>query len=307
MMNGNVVKNKQSMSIAKRKKWIFYICGISLPVIQFCIFYIYVNFNAVALAFQKYDMDSASYSWSGFNNFKQVFSDFAEKQYLRDAIGNSLLAAAVSFATIFLSLLFSFYIAKKCAGSKAFQTILYLPHVIMSVTLVMIFTYFTENVVREFASDGFRGLLFSTEHRTRYATLLFYCVWAGFGVQVLVFGGTMSAIDSSITEAAQIDGANTWVEFTKITIPMIFPTLITFTLTTIAGIFTNQMALFSIFGPRAELEDYTVGYYLYTRTQQAGNADYTYLSALGLLITAIIIPISITTKKVLEKLGPSVN
>ncbi len=303
----NTVKSKRSMGIAKRKKWIFYICGISIPVIQFCIFYIYVNFNSIALAFQKYDIDSAKYVWNGFGNFQLVFSDFAEKEYLTASIGNSLIAAAVSFAAMFLSLLFSFYISKKAKGSKIFQTILYLPHVIMSVTLVMIFTYFTENVVREFADDSFRGLLYSTEHGVRYATLLFYCVWAGFGVQVLVFSGTMSGIDSSITEAAQIDGANMWVEFTRITIPMIYPTLITFVLTTIAGIFVNQLALFSIFGPRAEYEDYTVGYYLYTRTQQASNSEYPYLSALGLLITVIVIPISLITKYVLGKIGPKVD
>ncbi len=289
----------------KNNKLIFYIVGISLPVLQFIIFYLYVNFNSIMLAFQKYDSESLKYVFAGFENFKQIFSDFAEFEYLRNAVINSLIAAVVSFSTMFVSLLFSYYIAKKGKGHKLFQTILYLPHVIMSVTLVMIFTYFTENVIREFADEGFRGLLFSNDLDVRFATLIFYSIWVGFGVQVLLFSGSMSAIDNGVIEAAQIDGVNAWQEFTKIIVPMIYPTFITFVLTTIAGIFVNQLALFSVYGPRAELQNYTIGYYLYKNTQMASLADYPYLSAFGLMITLVIIPISILVKKGLEKIGPT--
>ena len=59
-VKGNVFQNK---------KLIFYIAMMAIPVIQFCIMYIGVNFNSILLAFQKYNIDTGRYVYNGFQNF----------------------------------------------------------------------------------------------------------------------------------------------------------------------------------------------------------------------------------------------
>ena len=60
----------------KQKDMIFYILMLAFPVTQFLIFYVGVNFNSILLAFRKYDVLKGEFSWAGFDNFIQVFSDF---------------------------------------------------------------------------------------------------------------------------------------------------------------------------------------------------------------------------------------
>ena len=86
------VKNINAKSkIFKNKKLIFYIAMMALPVIQFSIMYIAVNFNSILLAFKEYDHTTGQYFFTGFQNFTKVFDKIAEYEFLRQTIPNSIL------------------------------------------------------------------------------------------------------------------------------------------------------------------------------------------------------------------------
>ena len=124
---------------------------------------------------------------------------------------------------------------------------------------------------------------------------------------MLLYSGAMGSISDSIVEAASLDGATPAREFFNITLPMIYPTIVTFLITAIAAFFTNQVNLFSFFGENAKLQNITLGYYLYNETQLASAGEYPYLAAMGLCMTFIAVPVTIIIKRLLEKFGPSVN
>ena len=56
---------------------------------------------------------------------------------------------------------------------------------------------------------------------TRFETILFFAIWAGFGSQVLMYTGAMSGISDSLTDAAKIDGMSAFCEFMHITVSAI--------------------------------------------------------------------------------------
>ena len=62
-------KKKKKLLNRKKKQLIFYICIVALPILQFCVFYIGVNFNSILLAFKTFDADTNKYVFDGFNNF----------------------------------------------------------------------------------------------------------------------------------------------------------------------------------------------------------------------------------------------
>lgn len=167
--------------------------------------------------------------------------------------------------------------------------------------MVSVFKQFTERVIP--AITGGSGLLANTD--TEFLTLLFYMVWSGFGVSVLMYVGAMSNINESVIEAAQLDGVNAFMEFTRIILPLVWPTVVVFLTTQLAGIFSNQMNLFSFYGQGAETRVQTVGYYLYRNTYVAQISDYPYLAAFGLVLTAIVAPITVLVRWLLTKFGPS--
>ena len=117
----------------------------------------------------------------------------------------------------------------------------------------------------------------------------------------------MEGISFSIIESAQIDGVTPLREFISIVIPMIYPTIVTFLVVQVGGLFTNQMHLYTFYGGGAEYSLYTMGYHLYKKTLGVGSttlSDYPYLSALGLVLTLVSLPITFTVKFLLEKFGP---
>ncbi len=289
-------------------KFLFYVGFIALPVAQFSIFYIGVNFNSLLLAFKDYSY-AEGYGWAGLNNFKSVFTDLIVSDVMRIAFKNSIILLFFTLVVgITLAMLFSFYIYKKMPASGLFKVMLFLPSIVSSVVLVIMFKYFVENALpalwQEMTGKTIRGLLGNLD--TRFATIVFYTVWAGFGPQILLFSGAMGGISESVVEAAKLDGITPLREFVYITVPMIWPTLVTFVTVGVAGLFTHQMNLFSFYGSMADYELYTVGYYLYRTIQSSQTTlkEFPQLSAFGLVLTAFSVVLTFGIKWCLEKFGP---
>ncbi len=305
-------KNKKTGKISskKRNKAVFYYAMMFLPLLQFAIFYIYVNFNSVLMSFQFYDYSDGAFKWTGLSVFKEVFSDLGNVTFLKKSVGNSLVSFLFHLLVgIPVPLVFSYYLYKKYVGHAAFKIILFLPSMISSVVLVVLFKYFTEYALpvmgKAFGLNIPITLLYDAN--TAFGVVLFYSIWVGLGTQIILYSGAMSGIDPSITESASLDGANPFKEFIFIVIPMIWNTLVTFVVVKFADIFVNQMNLFDFYGTDASDSIMTIGYYLYKRIQSSTStvADYPYLSAMGMVFTLITIPVTFGVKRLLEKFGPS--
>ena len=298
---------KKRVLRGKDKDLIFYTLMMIFPVVQFAVMYIGVNFNSILLAFKKIDTISGSYEWT-FSNIPNAVDLFVHSSTLISAAKNSLLAYVVlTFIGTPLGLIFSYYIYKKMPLSNSFRVILFLPSIISGIVMVTIFQFFVERAVPSFANQLFgikmKGMLENPS--SRYFTIIFYNLWVGFGTSVLMYSNGMSGISQEMVESAHLDGATGLTEFWKITLPMIYPTLSTFLITGIAGLFTNQIALYSFYGGGAPENLQTYGYYLYMRTKNAASdSEYTLLSAMGLLLTVVVVPLTLFVKWALEKFGP---
>ena len=290
----------------KKSRLIFYICGVAWPVIQFIVFYVFVNVNSILLSFRNFDIQSG-YSFAGIDNFKRVFSEIATQPFLKTAFKNTFLIFGISIVSMFAMLIVSYYLYKKQLFSGIFKVMLFLPSIIPGIALVICYKYFVEvgvpKIWEEVFNISIQGLLSNPD--TKLITILFFNVWFGVGSSFLLYSGAMSGISDSIIEAATLDGVTAMQEFRYIVFPMIFPTFATFFITSFATLFTNQMSVFSFSGAQADYSVYTIGYYLYKSVQTATMDQYPYLSAFGLVLTAIIIPICLLTKKALDKFGPA--
>jgi len=296
-----------SMSSIKKNQLIFYCTMVALPVAQFLIFYMYINFRSFALAFQDYSLDSGSFFFTGFSNFEKIFKDFQTMRYLRASIENSLSLFIWTFLFgAIASVFFSYYIYKKHIGSMLFKIMLYLPQILGGVVVVVMYKFFVEDAVPAIANlfgEQIRGLLSNPE--TKRTTIIFFTIYVSFGTQVLVYSSAMSGISDSIIESAQLDGITPLKELVFIVLPSIWNTFVTFMVSSVMGIFTHQMSLFTFYGVDADYSLYTFGYYLYRGAKVATNVEYGYLSAMGMLLTVIAVPMTMLTRWSLKKFGPS--
>ena len=147
-------------------------------------------------------------------------------------------------------------------------------------------------------------MLSSSETNLIY--MLCFCTLIGFGTDMILYSGAMSSIDDSLIESAQIDGASPARELVKIVLPAIYPTLSMKIVLSVAGIFTNQAFLFSFYGGDTPYSLRTFGYYLFITVNNSPTmADYPYAAAMGIVFTLVATPITLLTKHLLEKFGPS--
>ena len=293
-------------ALAKRKfdkKLIFYIACFALPVIQFLIFYVGVNFQSILLAFQKYDGKTTSFYFDQHDlwvNFKKIYEELTQTQTLSIALKNSLILwVATSVIGTVVAVFFSYYIYKQKGTGRFFRFILFIPSILPAILLAIIFKLFTGDVI-PVLFDAPKVLEAAPD--IRFTAVVFYTVWIGFGTQILLYTGTMEQISSSVIEAGQIDGVTPMKELWYIIIPEVIPTVGTFLVAGVAGAFMNQANLYNFYGQTASSDNYTLGYYMFSMVQKNvdlgyGEAFYPYASAVGLCCTLLAVPPTLLLRK----------
>ena len=74
--------------------------------------------------------------------------------------------------------------------------------------------------------------------------LVFVNTWKGIGYNCIIYLSTILGFDRAYYEAAAIDGASKWQQITKITLPMLKPTIIMLVLMAVGRIFYSDFGLF---------------------------------------------------------------
>lgn len=306
--------NKNKFQSKRTQDLIFCLIILLLPMVQFAIFYIGVNVNSFAMIFQKFEVDATTGRGhyvpidSIFDNFEQLFTQLEFDKILKPAIVNSLVSfVAISLVGITFSLVFSLYIFKKFPGAGMFKVLLFAPSILSAVVTVTMFRSFVDVVIPKVFNMGGGEIGLLSNPNTKFGTIIFYNIWIGFGTQILMYSGAMNGIDPSITEAAKLDGANPWIEFFYIILPLIFPTIQTFLVTGVASIFTNQINLVAFESLNANVKYNTIGYYLFKKANAPTQYEYPIWATMGALLTLIAAPLTLLVRWALDKFGPSVE
>ncbi len=300
----------KKIDVQKWKRHAFYYGMLLIPLLQFCVFYVYVNFDSFYMAFTNYDYDKGGFVFAGFEVFKGIFYKFDTINYYWGATWRSVWLTVIRIIVgIPIPLVFSYYLFKKFAGHKFFKVMLFLPTMVSAIVLVTIFRNFVEYALPELgeilgleiASD----LLYNPNKA--FPVVMIYYLWMGLGSQLILYTGAMSTISESVTEAAAIDGASNVREFFSIVVPSVWSTIVTFVVIRLATTFTEMMSLYDFYGGGASEDVMTIGYYLYRAINQSSTkfSEYPELSAMGLIFTLVNLPVVIGAKYLLEKFGPS--
>ena len=304
-----MIKNKKKFL----KDNLFVYSLILYPLILFCIFWIATNFNSILLAFQR--IDGTGRHFNGLKNFKDFISSlFTDGDLLAYAFKNSILWWAISLVLgFFVNTIYSYLIYKKCVGQKAIRFIVLIPSMMSGLVVSLVFL----NMI---GSSGLLTHLFkifdirdgrwiSLLHTKKYAfaTCFIFSFWTSLGSALILIPNAMRGVNSEVIESAQIDGINNmFQELWYIILPLIWPTMSTFWVTGIAGIFSNAGPLMGFYDLSAPDYTYLMGYY-WTRmiVYDSTEIHYPLYAAGGLIITLIVAPLTIFVKWALEKFGPT--
>lgn len=284
-----------------RNRIIFLVCMLAIPLIHFCVFWIYVNFSGILLAFQ-----TARGEWT-LNNFV-MFWDSLRNSTIGLALKNTLIYFLVNILVIFpLGLLTSYFLYKKILCARIFRTIFYLPSIISAVAYTGVFMEFVKpwgvvGIIAEAMGIDFppEGLLGTSQTATW--TIVAYCIWTNIGSNMLLFSGAMARIPVDVLEAAKLEGCKPLQEVWYMIVPLIWPTLATMLILQMTGLFSASGPVMLFTG--GAYDTYTISYWIFTQTygNGGGSGNYGLISAAGLFFTAIGLILVLSTKRLTDKL-----
>ena len=307
-------KNDKLMEMKKKrmkKSRVLFIIGcVSLPVIQWLIFYVYANFSSFSMAFTGQD--------GGFtlDNFARLFAELeSETSSIRIAIKNTFITFGIQVISFPFQVLVSYFLYKKVPGYWFYRIVFFLPMIIFSVCTTMFFTrivgvngFIAQWVAEWMNLEAVPELL--GDSRFANTVVLIHMMWMSFPGDLIIWSGTFARIPQDTLEAGQVDGTTWWTEFTKIVVPMVWPTVALKMVLLCCGVFGASGAVFLLTG--GEFGTTTLSTWQYLKLlKNAGSYymsyEYNYLSAVGLILTVIALIISLIVRNITDRLFEEVE
>lgn len=225
------------------RHWELY--AMMLPGMIYLIINNYIPMAGLVVAFKKYNYQDGIWGsdWTGFSNFKFLFGTRDAWLIIRNTICYNLvfIITGTIFAIAVAIILNEIHVK---VSKKVYQVFILIPYLISMVVVSYIVYAFLSS------DAGFINKTFGTHINwymtEKYWPLIFVIVnlWKNFGYNSIIYYATVIGIDSSLYEAAVVDGASRWQRIWHVTLPGLRPTIITLTLLAIGRIFYSDFGLF---------------------------------------------------------------
>lgn len=225
----------RAISLWKRQKLIGW--GFILPgTVLICVFYFYPIVRAFILSLQTGVGTRLSYA--GLANYRRLLSDNLFKTALSNVF--IYLVIQVPIMILLALALASMLNDKNLKHRGLFRLAIFLPCATSLVSYAIIFRSM-------FALDGFinsilmnlnlidRPINWTGQPWTARMLIVIALTWRWTGYNMIFFLAGLQNIDSSVYEAAKIDGANAFTTFTKITMPLLRPIILLTTIMSTNG------------------------------------------------------------------------
>lgn len=259
-----------------------------LPAIIYVLIFSYLPMGGIILAFKKYNYAGGIFGspWNGLKNFEFFFkSGQAFKVTRNTVLFNASFIVFNTILQISVAVLLSELRSRRF--KKTAQSMMFLPYFI-SWVIVSVIAYnllsndygFINNII---VSLGGKRINFYANSKYWYLILILFNVWKGIGYGSVLYLAAIMGIDTSIYEAAEIDGANVFQRIRRITLPSLMPTLIVLTLLSIGGIFRGNFDMFyNLIGSNGLLYNTTDVIDTFTFRALISSNDYGMAAASGL-------------------------
>ncbi len=288
-------KESESMKFQHFKGWIYL-----LPAILFLgAFMVYPLIDVFIYSVEEgYNFASQTYSGVGGFNFSYVLHD----PYFLQALKNTFLLVIITVPTsTLLALLISVGLSSIKPLRSLYQTIYFLPYVTNTLAVGLVFMILFKKTAY---SDGLVNLLINWfggssvdfidgPYWAKLFVLCFYTIWIVLPFKILLLTSAISSVDQSYYNAARVDGTSRFRTFTRITLPMISPTLFYLIVTGFIGAFKAYSDAVALFGTDLNASGMnTIVGYVYDMLYGDSGGYPSYASAAAVILFAIVLTIT---------------
>ena len=278
-----------------RKAWLYL-----LPAMAFLgVFLVYPLMDVLVYSFEEgFDFASQTCFGIGLYNYRYVLSD----PYFLQALKNTLILVLITVpVSTGLALLISLGLSSIGKLRQLYQTIFFLPYVTNTLAVGLVFMILFKKTPY---SDGLANLVLgffgmapvdfiSGPYWAKMLVLSLYTIWIVMPFKILILTSALAGVNPTYYAAARVDGTGKLRIFTKITLPMISPTVFYLIITGFIGAFkaySDAVALFGVDLNAAGMN--TLVGYVYDMLYGNSGGYPSYASAAAMILFAIVLTIT---------------
>ena len=285
---------------------------LALPTIGILIFTVLPIFFMILVAFTDYDSTHTPlFGWVGMDNFGQLFNwSNSGGASFSMTFGQILLWTLVwaffaTFTNYFIGMLIAMLINKKGIKlKKLWRTVL-----VFSIAVPQFISLLF--VSKMFTTDGIINGIFGThidfwgnEWSARICVIIIN-LWIGVPYLMLVVTGILMNIPKDLYESANIDGANGFQQYTKITLPYMLFITGPYLLTSFTGNMNNFNVIYLLTGGGPNVDSY-YGYagktdllITWLFNLAVNKSDYKFAAVVGILVFIVVAGLSLVVYNII--------
>ena len=283
------------MEYRSKKGWLYL-----LPAVLFLgVFMVYPLIDVFIYSMEEgFNFASQTYSEVGLYNFSYVLHD----PYFLQALKNTFILVIITVPlSTGLALLISLALSSIRKLKDLFQTLFFLPYVTNTLAVGLVFMILFKKTPY---SDGLVNLLLGLFGMTpvdfidgpywaKMFVLCFYTVWIVMPFKILILTSALASVNETYYNAARVDGTSQLRMFTRITLPMISPSIFYLIITGFIGAFkaySDAVALFGVNLNNAQMN--TIVGYVYDMLYGNSGGYPSYASAAAIILFSIVLTIT---------------
>ena len=283
------------MEKRNRKGWLYL-----LPAMAFLgLFLVYPLIDVLVYSFEEgFNFASQTSYGLGTYNYSYVLHD----PFFLQAVKNTFILVLITVPlSTGLAIAISVALSSIKKLRELYQTVFFLPYVTNTLAVGLVFMILFK---RTPYSDGFMNLILSWfgmgpidfidgPYWAKMLVLCVYTVWIVMPFKVLILTSALASVDQHLYDAARVDGTGKWRIFSRITLPMISPTVFYLVITGFIGAFkaySDAVALFGVDLNAAGMN--TIVGYVYDMLYGDSGGYPSYASAAAIILFAIVLTIT---------------
>lgn len=292
----------------KRKEGLFIFASLAPAVILFIIFIVLPTVEVFRMSLYRWGGFSANQTFVGLDNFKVLWND---QNFYRAFQNSILLIVVVTIVTLVIAIFFAnILIREDLKGKNFFRVIFYIPNILSIVVIAGIFSAIyrpgqglLNNTLSLLRLESLQQQWLGDQKIIIYS-IVAALIWQAIGYYMVMYMSSIASIPESLYESASLNGANKWVQFKDITLPLIWNNLrTTLTFFIISTINLSFLLVQAMTGGGPDGSSQVFLFYMYN--QAYTNSTYGYGMAIGVMVflfsfTLSAILMRVTKREILE-------
>ncbi|WP_148410838.1 ABC transporter permease [Murimonas intestini] len=235
-------------SMAKRKMTLA-LFSMMIPGLIYLVINNYIPMAGLTIAFKKFDYSKGIWGseWCGLSNFTYLFKTRDAFNIIRNTVLYNLVFIVLG-TILAVTVAIMLNLLRGSMNKKIYQTVILIPYLIsMVVVSYIVYGFLSQEngfLNSMIVSAGGESVSWYTQSKYWPFILTIVNLWKGFGYTSILYYATVIGIDSSLYEAATVDGAGRWKQIWHVTLPGLRGTIITMVLLNIGRMFYSDFGLF---------------------------------------------------------------